>query len=105
MEMLDVTVRCRMKRRVLSGRSESAACGYRGGANRCFSRNSRSPRRIEVRTSRTRNRAQTLRWPSSWKEDFWLVRRISARRSSSLKRVLEPRRAGGRRQRGRLRRS
>jgi hypothetical protein len=45
---------------------------------------SRSTRRIEVRTPRIRSRAHILRWPSPWKGDSWMVRRISAKRSSSL---------------------
>ena len=60
---------------VPSWRLSSTGCGCRWGASRLFSRISRSTRRIEVRPSRTRSRAHTLRWPWPWKNDSWMVRR------------------------------
>ena len=86
--------------------SMAPSCGCRWGLSRSFSRVSRSTRRIDARTSRTRSRVRTLRWPSPWKGDSWMMmRRISTKRSSSLKPVLGPRRAGGRGHRGRRCRS
>ena len=92
-EVPDAALGWHMAKLERSWRFRLADCDCRCGASRWLSRISRSTHRIDVRTSRTRSRAYTLRWASPWRGDSWMLRRISIMRSSSLERVLGPRRA------------